>query len=330
MPSQAHLVRLISTCLSFGSPSAKPLLPNGGIVRLGERGETFVREVPGPPDSIPVVLLHGWAMTADLNYIDVYAPLSAAHRVVAPDVRMHGRGPRGGGFTLTDAADDVIALLDTLDIDRAILCGFSMGGGIAADVVERYPDRVAGTVIAGTAACYTTRLRDRMIFAGLNALRPLVAIGINPPPGLLMAMLARGTSALGAQRARWLFREYSRTTLSDVLSVSEHMPAFDLRPRLAHGVERPCEFLVLARDHVCHPQLQRELAELLGAHVTTLDADHDLPITHPERYAESLVAAVGRLDRRLNSGQLIPARGATDEASGTGGRRSRAHDEAAG
>src|SRR6516165_7096116 len=94
--------------LGVGSRAVPPSLPGGRMVRLGERGETFVRELADPAGSLPVVLLHGWMLTADANFVDVYEPLSRWHRVIAPDVRMHGRGSRTGGFTLTDAGDDVI------------------------------------------------------------------------------------------------------------------------------------------------------------------------------------------------------------------------------
>src|SRR5262245_42077284 len=131
-----------------------PALPDGRIVRLGDRGETFVRELPGPAGSLPVVLLHGWTLTADLNFSEVYLPLSARHRVIAPDIRNHGRAVRAGEFLAADATDDVIALLDELGIEKAILAGYSMGGVIAADAVSRYPNRIAGTVISGSTACY--------------------------------------------------------------------------------------------------------------------------------------------------------------------------------
>ncbi|MGX9672915.1 alpha/beta fold hydrolase [Mycobacterium sp. HM-7] len=241
-------------------------------------------------------------MTADVNYVDVYQPLSQSHRVVAPDVRMHGRSSREGGFTLKSAADDVVALLDALDIDRAILCGFSMGGGIAADVVSRYPQRVAGCVISGTAACYSARRRDRRLVTGLNALRRLVAVGVDPSPGPLLLMMTRRRTELALQRQAWMLRECSQNKLSDILAVNAQLPMVDLRPHLDKAPECPSEYILLTRDHLCHPQLQRELADLLRAQVTPLVVGHDVPITDPVRFAESVVAAVARLDDRLSAG----------------------------
>jgi pimeloyl-ACP methyl ester carboxylesterase len=315
--TQRRVVRTITRLFGAGPKDGErhcevngpesPPLPDGRTVRLGNRGETFVRELAGPPGSVPVVLLHGWGLTADTNFVDVYEKLSDRHRVIAPDVRMHGRASRAGGFTLTDAGDDVIALLNALEIDRAILCGYSMGGGIAADVVSRYPERVAGTVISGTAACYTERWRDRILFLSLKALRPLTAAGIDPHPSPLLLMVTSRHSRISAERRRWARRELARNSLSDVLSVGLHIPTVDLRPRLARATRRPCEYLLLACDRLCHPQMQHELAELLGAHICSLDKDHDVPINDPLRFAEAVGGAVDRLDDQLASGRSLPA-----------------------
>lgn len=305
--SRDLLSQVLAHCLSFGHSQVTPPLTGGRMIQLDGRGETFVRQLSGPSDSVPVILLHGWAMTADVNYVDVYEPLSSSHRVIAPDIRMHGHGPRDRGFTVTDAADDVIALLDVLDVDRAIICGFSMGGVITADIVARYPERVAGTVIAASAACYRNRWRDRLIFAGLTALHPLLAVGINPPPGPLLLAGARRKTDTAMQRQRWMLGELMRNRLSDIVSVSDHAQNVDLRPQLAAGTRRPSEYLLLTRDRLCHPDMQQELADLLGARTTVLDRDHDVVVTDPAEYAQLVVAAVARLDAQLESTRTVSA-----------------------
>jgi hypothetical protein len=152
-----------------------------------------------------------------------------------------------------------------------------------------------------------TRRRDRMIFGGLNALRPLVAIGINPRPGPLLLAISGARRLVAEERLQWIRQELAQNSLADLLSVGLHIPIVDLRPRLAGAAQRPCEYVLLTSDRLCHPTMQAELAELLGAYVTTLDADHDVVITDPARYANSVVSAVVRLDDRLASGRSVPA-----------------------
>ncbi|HLF41346.1 MAG TPA: alpha/beta fold hydrolase, partial [Acidimicrobiia bacterium] len=70
-----------------------PVLPPGRVVDLPGRGEVFVRD-SGETDLPPVLLLHGWTVSADLNFFTVYAELAGHYRILALDHRGHGRGMR--------------------------------------------------------------------------------------------------------------------------------------------------------------------------------------------------------------------------------------------
>ena len=134
-----------------------PILPPGRLMVLPGRGTTFVRVMQGPAGSLPVMLLHGWTLTADLNFHAVYDVLSREHTVIALDCRSHGRGIRApGGFRVQDSVDDAIAVLDQLDVPQAIICGYSLGGVTAIATALRHPDRVAAVclkrVLFGTKA----------------------------------------------------------------------------------------------------------------------------------------------------------------------------------
>jgi pimeloyl-ACP methyl ester carboxylesterase len=90
----------------------------------------------------PVVLLHGGLANSDY-FADQARVLAQAHRVILVDSRGHGRSTRDQrpfGYDLM--ADDVIALLDNLKIDKAAIIGWSDGGIIGLDLAMRYPSRV--------------------------------------------------------------------------------------------------------------------------------------------------------------------------------------------
>lgn len=89
-----------------------------------------------------VVLVHGAASSG--RFFDAHIPaLSATHRVVAPDLRSMGRNARTDAIAPTAWTDDLIALLDHLGIDRAHLCGTSLGARIVLRLGVLVPDRVA-------------------------------------------------------------------------------------------------------------------------------------------------------------------------------------------
>jgi 3-oxoadipate enol-lactonase len=98
----------------------------------------------------PIVLIHGFPFSSEMwkPQIDF---LKAKYRVIAYDVRGHGNSDDGDGqYTIEFFVDDLIALLDCLKIEKAILCGLSMGGYIALRAIERNPERVAALVLCDT------------------------------------------------------------------------------------------------------------------------------------------------------------------------------------
>jgi len=105
----------------------------------------------GPADGRVAVLLHGWPYDIH-SYVDV-APLLAAagYRVVVPYLRGFGTTRFLSDATLRNGeqavlALDVIALLDALEIERAVLAGFDWGARTADIVAALWPERCTGLV----------------------------------------------------------------------------------------------------------------------------------------------------------------------------------------
>ena len=105
----------------------------------------------GPGDGEVVLLLHGFPYDIH-SYVDVIPRLvEAGHRVIAPYLRGHGptrfldsATPRSGQQAAIGS--DVIALLDALDIPRAIFAGYDWGGRAACVAAALWPQRCAGIV----------------------------------------------------------------------------------------------------------------------------------------------------------------------------------------
>ena len=92
----------------------------------------------------PLILLHGGTVTSKMW--EAHIPIFARYfRVIAPDSRGHGRTNNPAGeLSYRSMADDVVALIHTLDLDRPLICGYSDGGHFALEVGMRYPDLAAG------------------------------------------------------------------------------------------------------------------------------------------------------------------------------------------
>ena len=99
----------------------------------------------------PLLLLHGLGSRSDDWQLQL-PPFAAHYRVVAADMRGHGRTSKPPGPTSVPMmADDVLGLLDALGIDAAHVVGLSMGGMIAFQMAVNRPERVRSLVIVNSA-----------------------------------------------------------------------------------------------------------------------------------------------------------------------------------
>jgi non-heme chloroperoxidase len=90
----------------------------------------------------PVVFSHGWPLNADSWEAQMLALAEVGFRCIAHDRRGHGRSDQPwAGNDMDTYADDLAALLDTLDVRGAALVGFSAGGGEVARYIGRHGTR---------------------------------------------------------------------------------------------------------------------------------------------------------------------------------------------
>lgn len=101
-----------------------------------------------------LVLLHGY--TDSHRSFDLLRPhLPESWRVIAVTARGHGQSDKpADGYEVADMAADVAALLDALNIERAVIAGHSMGAAIAGQFAADYPERTAGLVLMGAFAAF--------------------------------------------------------------------------------------------------------------------------------------------------------------------------------
>jgi pimeloyl-ACP methyl ester carboxylesterase len=98
----------------------------------------------------PVVLLHGYPFNRTL-WTEQVSALSNSYRVITPDLRGLGESDATpGAATMNRMAQDVAALLDHLEISRAVIGGLSMGGYVVLAFYKQFPSRLRGLVLADT------------------------------------------------------------------------------------------------------------------------------------------------------------------------------------
>lgn len=103
----------------------------------------------------PIVLLHGFPLDRSL-WAQQRSALSMRARCITPDLRGFGESSTEGPYSMDQYADDIASLLDWLEIERAVVCGLSMGGYVAMALWRRHADRVRGLVLCDTRATADT------------------------------------------------------------------------------------------------------------------------------------------------------------------------------
>lgn len=254
------------------------------------RGRTFVREVAGPPAAPAVVLLHGLTAVADLNWFPVFDAVGAAFRVVSLEHRGYARGPvLRGPCRLTDLADDVAALADSLGVERFVPVGYSMGGAVAQLVWRRHPSRVAGLVLAGTASLFSVSARERF----LSRLLPSASVAARAGPSAAGRFVGSTLRArfTGSPLAPWAVAELARHRPATMLAWAAALGRFSSVSWIG-AVDVPTAVVATSRDVLVPTERQLALAASIpGAHVVPVDGDHGVFITDQAAFTDAIVQA---------------------------------------
>lgn len=150
----------------------------------------------GPPDAPAVVLLHGWPQHWWM-WRDVLGPLARDRRVIAPDLRGLGWSDAPpGGYRKQQLADDVLALLDALELDRVDLIGHDWGGIVGFLMCLTAPDRVGSFL-----ACSIPHLWAAADGPSLRQATQLWYQVVLAAPGLGQALMRHGEATRRVLRA---------------------------------------------------------------------------------------------------------------------------------
>jgi 3-oxoadipate enol-lactonase len=289
-------------------------VPPGRPVELPGRGTTFVREIPGPRGAPAVILVHGWTATGLLNWRPSMAALGERYRVIAIDLRGHGKGIACKPFRLVDCADDIAALIDVLEVEHAILAGYSMGGPISLLTWQRHRDVVDGVVLCATAASFPGAAQATPLFYGLLAgvtLTPIPRLGdvvrrvmtAVAPPGWIDTGEIRGHDA--------------RSLVEGGLELGRFSALGWL-----NEVDVPTAVVLTMRDPLVPAAEQRIMAASIpAARVFEVDGDHFACALNPQVFVPALVDACDDVAGR--AAQRRRRRERSEAAEGERGRSCR-------
>lgn len=237
----------------------------------------------------PLVLVHG--LGEDHRAWRAVVPhLALRRRVIAYDLRGHGETPPGElTGTLAQLGSDLLAVLDAMELDKADLCGFSLGGtvvlraGIDAPwrVRQLVPVATSSRVGAAAAAWYEERagLADR----GPHALEPVLEQDTRQQLQQTPELLAD----------QWLLRRQAVADPRGFANACRAMARLHeepLDPELS-AVEAPTLVIAGERDPLCPPRAAEIVAAgIPGARMMVMpDSSHMLPVERPAELSALLL-----------------------------------------
>lgn len=124
------------------------MVQEGAYIHVNGLRLHYVEQGSGPA----VVILHGFTGST-ASWSSLLPTLAGNYRAIAVDLIGHGRSeaPREWErYTMTRCVKDLLALLDRLDIQKAVLLGYSMGGRVALHLAAGAPHRIAALILEST------------------------------------------------------------------------------------------------------------------------------------------------------------------------------------
>ena len=282
------------------------VVPDGRLLDLPGRGQTWLSDIPGPePDSPAIVLLHAVGCTGLLTWFPAIERLSEKYRVVVFDQRWHGRGIVSEHFSLRDCADDVAALADALDLESPVVAGYSMGSIVAQRVWRQHPDRVGGLVLAATTDHFRTTGTERVFHQGMElgmgALRTLSRSRTISAAGRMASDLLDPTDV-----HEWALAQWRSTSPWAVAQAVASLGRHHSTPWLSQ-IDVPTAVVVTTKDRVLAPARQRAIAARIpGATVHEAPCGHAGCVLQADAFLPAFLEAVdvtmGRRASRLAVG----------------------------
>jgi pimeloyl-ACP methyl ester carboxylesterase len=241
---------------------------------------------------VPVVFMHAATGSSRSWEYQLPAFTAAGYRCIAFDRRGRGRtevvpetGPQPG-----TAADDLLALLDLLRVDRVHLVGTAAGAFATLDFALSWPDRLRSIVLANS----IYGIQDPEFVALTERLRPQPQFNQLPPDFRELGPAYRAAHPEGV--ARWLAIEQSGRSPRPV-------PPQGYRNRLTlaltETITRPVLLLTGGADLYAPPPVQQRLADHIQ-HAETLviaEAGHSAYWEQPEAFNRAVLSFIERVDR---------------------------------
>lgn len=255
----------------------RPSVRGNETRHLAARDLTLALDVQG--DGYPILFIHGFPLDRTV-WRQVMATLTGWRRI-APDLRGMGLSDIPDAYSMAAYAEDLEALLDTLKVQQAVVCGLSMGGYIAFEMLRLHPARVRALILCNTRAepdSEEAKQRRDETIALVRREGTAALVGLMLPQLLAPASLT--TMPHVVDHVRTMIAGNSPAGMVGALQAMRDRP--DSRPLLSR-INVPTLVIAGKDDQLIPSAASKKMAEAIpGAQLTLIpDAGHLAPLEQP-------------------------------------------------
>lgn len=278
-PRGLNLLNIIDRTL--GQTGIEPPTPSR-IVNLGDH-ETEATDTGG--DGAAIVLVHALGLDRRM-WQDVIGPIAARHRVIAYDLRGHGRAAAAPATTgLGMFAEDLRLLLDRLGVAKVHLVGLSLGGSIATRFAATWAERLHSLTIIAATAWGNPAFEARAVAAETKGM----AAQIVPT---LTRWFTPAALAADCAAVRWAREKVRRAVVSDWAASWRSLASISIE-QLLPSIRVPAHIIAGENDTSTPPSLMRGFSAIPGATFEVIDgAPHMISLEKPAELAAAILAGL--------------------------------------
>ena len=261
-------------------------------MKIKANGILINYEITGSGDFI--LLIHGSGDNLKAWYNQIPA-FSKEYRVLTFDLRGHGQTELGGDYNFDTWADDVYGLLKALDIDKAYILGYSMGGSIAATFTIKHPEMVKALVLSNSGGFPATEENIRLL-----AQRRQVQIEAMDKEGMpgVFELRKKGTFSPGfTEKHHEVMEKYRDVLMGNRVEGYKAV----LQSTVSHGpiefFRITCPVLVIVGEHDAFsgPESGRTLQGMIaGSELKIFPTGHASGMEVPEDYNRTVLDFLAR------------------------------------
>jgi 3-oxoadipate enol-lactonase len=238
----------------------------------------------------PVVLLHAFPLSRAMWASQVQVLTAANCRVILPDLRGFGENHSFSDInTMEDMAQDIFELLDTLKIERAIICGLSMGGYITFSFLKKSPERIAALVLCDTNAGSDTEETREFRFDLIEKIEEKGAQALIDE--MLPNLICQNTKENKKELVGSIEEMFKKVNPKGAIAALRGMAARNDNSDLLNQISVPTLLIFGAEDKVSNLETAEKTAsEIPNAQLVKIEnAGHYSNLEQPEAFNQALV-----------------------------------------